>query len=82
MITTDALRHIIGASGLSMRRVSSAMDRSANYCGSVINQAERMDAAITTDTAALIAGACGYRLALVPADSAMPAGSIVVDPRS
>ena len=80
MITTQALRAVISRSGQSARSVSVSMGRAANYCTSAIGQAERMGAAINTDTVAAIGAACGHTLALVPCDD-LPPSSITIEPR-
>ena len=70
----DALRRAIDASGMSARAVSLAAGRSPNFASSTLSQGGRL----TCESAALIAGPCGYRLALVP-EREVPPGAIVID---
>ena len=71
----DALRRAIDFSGKSARAVSVEAGRSPNFASSTLSQGGRL----TCESAALIAGPCGYSLALVPSGR-LPEGSIVIDP--
>lgn len=78
MNTTKALRTAIESSQKSMRTVSADIGKSENYVSSVIGQAERMSAELTVSTVSAIGAACGYQLALVPAED-VPSTAIVID---
>lgn len=78
MNATKALRAAIESSGKSMRAVSADISKSDNYVSSILGQAERMSAELTTNTVSSIGGACGYMLALIPAED-VPTTAIVID---
>ena len=75
MTSQEALQAAIAASGKTLYAVSKAVGRSPSYAAQVVRQGARP----TGETLALIGGACGYRLALVPCEHELPSGAIVID---
>ena len=80
MVTTEAVRAVVSASGMSARAVSRSMGKTDTYISSLLSQAERMGADMTASTVAGIGEACGYMLALVPSES-VSGGMLVIDPQ-
>lgn len=72
----QALRAIVARAGISRRKLSQDLGRAPTYITSTITQAARP----TADTLALIASACGYRLALIPRGQDLPSGALEIDP--
>lgn len=71
----DAMRRAVENSGKSNRAISLEIGRGETFVTSTLRQASKP----TADTLALIGGACGYRLALVPDACELPGGAIIVD---
>lgn len=76
MDTRDAIRTMLATSGVSARRASLTAGRSANVLINTLN-INKKD--IGAGAIAAYADACGYVLALIPADD-VPAAGIVIDP--
>jgi len=62
MTASDAVREMLGASGLTTYRVSKALGRHSSYVSTML----RRGSCPSADLLAKIAGACGYSLQLVP----------------
>ena len=79
MQTVEAMRHVVEKSGKTKRAVSRDMGKSDNYVASVIEQSQRKGGGVYSNTLASLATACGYILALVPAEG-LPEGAVAIDP--
>lgn len=64
MDTLQAVREMLTASGLSPYRVAVKIGRHSSY----VSQMLRRGSVPSADLLALMAGACGWRLALLPPD--------------
>lgn len=73
MTSTDAVRSMLEASGLTSYRVSVALGRHSSYVATMLRRGSRPSG----DLLARVAAACGYRLQLVPLDGGGPV--LVVD---
>lgn len=71
----DAMRRAIEQSGASPYAISKRVGRAPSYVSQLLRQASKP----TGETLALVGGACGYRLALVPLEHDLPGGAIVID---
>ena len=70
-----SIRSMTGAAGMTLRDVSRACGRSDGWLGALL----RRPGDLTASSIARAADACGYRLALVPADR-LPADAVTIDP--
>lgn len=77
MDTNDAMRSMIGAAGLSARRASLDMGRSAAWLSNTLAR----PGSSTAETLAELAEVCGYRLCAVPVDDVPPSALIIDAPR-
>lgn len=75
MDTGDALRAMVGRSGLSLRAASVASGRTPEWLSATLARGS----APTMPVAADLARACGHTLALIPSDD-VPPSAIVIDP--
>ena len=64
MDASQALREIVEASGLTHRQIARRLGRYDSYVSQLLTRSGAPGA----DTLASVAGACGYRLELVPMD--------------
>lgn len=78
MEARQALEELIARSGQSMRALSIALGRSGNF----IYELKRQEISPKAHTLARIAGACGYRLALIPKSEELPPDAIEIDART
>ena len=76
MDSKEALRALLARSDKPKTAISLELGKSSGYVNSYLTMGRAPGADVLAD----IAGACGYRLALVPAGDQLPAGSIVIDP--
>lgn len=74
----EALKRVCKNSGRTSYAIAKAIDRSPSFISQTLRQASKP----TADTLALIAGACGYRLALIPKSEELPPDAIEIDART
>ena len=75
MRPTEAVRGMIGASGMTMRDVSRGMGRGETFLGSSLGRSGGLSVRTVSEAAAV----CGWRLVLTPADD-LPPDALVLDP--
>lgn len=78
MNANEAIREMIDRSGLSQRAVSMELGHSPNW----VNSTLQTTGSSTCNTMAAIGRVTGYKLVLVPEDSPLPVGSLVIEPPS
>ena len=76
MNTVEAIRQMLSAAGLSVRKAGAAMHRAPTYLSSFLTRGSTPRA----DVLARVADVCGYVLALAPRGAALPDGALVIDP--
>lgn len=75
MDSCEAMREIVGRSGMSYRAVSEAMGHYPTWLSSTLHK----DVSSKADTLARLCDVCGYSLAAMPRAD-VPEGAIVIDP--
>lgn len=75
MNTDEVIKAAAKNAGLSLRAVSTAMGKSANYIGATFSQKSTPKA----DTLASVLKPCGYKLAAIP-ENDLPDSALVIDP--
>lgn len=78
MNTNEAIRTMVEESGYSQRALSVELGHSATWLSSTLHRPGDSECG----TMAAIGRVTGYKLVLVPEDSPLPVGSLVIEPPS